>query len=173
MTKLNVGCGEFRAKGWLNVDVVASKTHRIKPDLVVDVFDLPPDITSLDSVYCGHFLEHLRPNRIVPCLVHLRSRMRPGAEIAVVGPDVNRATNMYREGKLDEQTWRACHATLGDSEWEGCNHYWDCSEGEVIDYLKEAGFMGVRPVDIGSPELNPYPVVARVRWQCAVLAMAI
>lgn len=172
--KLNVGCGEYRAHGWLNIDVVRREDLRIVPDLVVDVFDLPPEIKDLEAVYCGHFLEHLQPERVVDCLKHLRSRMAPGAEIAIVGPDIHKATAMYRQGTLDMGTWQACHKSKPTDEegWVGANHYWDCHEQAVAEFLTEAGFTSVMPIPIISARLNSFPVVARVVWQCAVLATA-
>jgi SAM-dependent methyltransferase len=59
ITKLNLGCGEFPKKGYLNVDV----NSRIKPDMVLDLNN-PATYKKLKSnffteVTCEHVLEHL------------------------------------------------------------------------------------------------------------------
>lgn len=168
--KLNVGCGEFLADGWLNIDMV--ETESIRPNRVVDLYDLPDDITNLAAVYCGHVLEHIPPDRLGAMLSDLRARMMPGAPIACVGPDLDRAARLYGQGQLDKATFDMCHADVGDKQWFGDYHYWECREGAVVDALIGAGFREVRAVALGSRELDLFPVVSRAPWQCAVLAEA-
>lgn len=169
--RLNVGCGEFRAEYWINLDMV--ETDNIKPDLVVDLYALPEDITGLTAVYCGHVMEHVPTDRIVAVLSDLRSRMIPGAGIACVGPDIDRATDMYNAGQLDKETFDMCHANVGDKQWFGDYHYWACRESELASYMIEAGFSEVHAVSMASHELDLYPVVSRVTWQCAVIGTAL
>lgn len=167
---LNVGCGEFRAEGWLNIDMV--ETESIRPDRVVDLYDLPDDITDLSAVYCGHVLEHIPPDRIEDVLSTLSFRMRSWAPIVVVGPDIDRATHLYRAGLLDQATFDMCHADVGDKQWFGDYHYWECREADVVRHLEFAGFQRVRALPLDSVELDPYPVVSRAPWQCAAIGWA-
>lgn len=170
--RLNVGCGEFMAPGWWNVDVVLRENHyNIKPDQVIDVREpLPENIEMLTMVYMGHFLEHIQPDQINPMLNNVKSRMLPGAMICIVGPDVNRASEMYWAGRIDEDLWRHTQAGAGAKDWEGDFHYWDCNERDVATFLMEAGFADVRILDIvTNRELTAWPVVARDAWQCAVI----
>lgn len=168
--RLNVGCGEFLAAGWTNMDMVV--TDIIHPDLVMDLYDLPDSITGLTAVYCGHVMEHIPPERIVAVLSDLRARMVSGAGIACVGPDIDRATAMYSAGQMDKATFDMCHAHVGDKQWFGDYHYWACRESELAAYMQEAGFSDVHAVPLDSAELDPYPVTSRVAWQCAVVGTA-
>jgi len=170
--KLNVGCGEFYADGWYNVDIIDSDRHNIHPDQVVDILKMPEDINYLDAVYCGHFLEHIGFNKVVPFLTNLKTRMLPSAPIVVVGPDVRRADAMHANGRLDKATRDACHKTPHDGDWYGSTHFWDCDEDLVLASLTMAGFEMAAPVHIHSVRLNRYPVVARDPWQFAAMAFA-
>lgn len=171
--KLNIGCGEFNApKPWLNVDTV--QLGGINPDLIADVFGLPAQVRDLEAVYCGHFLEHIEEHKVVRALSILRERMRPGAPICVVGPDVHRAYDMYLQNQLDERTYQSTKKSPpGHSpEWDGDYHHWDCDESKVADFLRRAEFKNVTAVSINSSLLNDFPVVARDAWQFALLAQA-
>jgi hypothetical protein len=165
--RLNVGCGEFRAEGWLNIDVV--QNEHVASDLVASVTDLPAHVTGLTAVYCGHVLEHIPHDAVVPALRVLRERMVPGARIMCVGPDVHRAEAMFRAGEIDETTCRSCHAETRPPRWAGDAHHWDCHEAELVTLLTEAGFVDVHAVAVGGRYLlTEWPLVSGVGWQCAV-----
>ena len=56
-TKLNVGCGAFRKKGFLNVDI----SDKLNPDLIHDLDQMPypfPD-NAFEHIEADHVLEHL------------------------------------------------------------------------------------------------------------------
>jgi len=168
--RLNVGCGEFYAPGWINVDVVDSDKYNIHPDLVVDVMALPDHIRDLDAVYCGHFLEHITEDQVTEFLIRIQRRMKPGAPFVAVGPDTKRATQMYQQGRLDKETMLRCHKSTEPAGWVGAGHMWDCHEYAVAKHMITAGLQEVEPIPIRSKRLNPYPVVARQLWQFAVIA---
>lgn len=59
--KLNLGCGYYKLKGWLNVDVNAA----CNPDQVVDLeqFPWPWEDNSVSHLLMSHVLEHLGESR--------------------------------------------------------------------------------------------------------------
>lgn len=163
--KLNVGCGEFYAEGWTNVDLASDELRR--PDIECSVFDLPPEVRDVDRVYLGHVMEHWHEHTIVPALQAIMQRCVPGAEFVVVGPDVPIAVRLHELGQLDEQIVVNCR--IGERRWPGDDHLWECSGDRVARYMKEAGLTDVHQVDMGSTDLHSYPVVSRAMWQCAVI----
>ena len=53
--RLNLVCGNFPMKGFVNVDQI----KEVKPDLLADATELPYEDDTVDEIYCGHMLEHL------------------------------------------------------------------------------------------------------------------
>jgi predicted SAM-dependent methyltransferase len=169
MMRINVGCGEFKAAyPWVNID----HHEPYKPDIIADVFSLPPEVHDVEMAYLGHFLEHIPEDRVVQALTSIKDRMVTGGNICIVGPDVNKANAMYTNGKISKPELMATMKSPTDHapDWAGDTHYWNCTEERVVDFLDAADFTGVTPVPISSMALNPYPVTARVEWQCAVIA---
>jgi hypothetical protein len=176
MAKLNVGCGMFPQKGWLNID--ANPVTAPEADLYVDLNQpLSTQVLSIgwasnlpltglfDSVFCGHVLEHIRHEDVVPFLYDLRKIMAPGARIGVVGPDIFRA----RQGGYSDDVVHACY---GDpARWDGTGepHVWTCSEKGVVEVLEQAGFIEVEGIDIRDLD-DEWPTVSRAWWQCAATA---
>lgn len=170
--RLNVGCGEFMADGWWNIDMIEiDDGYNIHPDQIVDVSKpLPENIENLTMVYMGHFLEHIRSADHDLVFHNVKKKMLKGARICVVGPDVDKAKILFEAGKIDEALYKNCQEGAGAAHWDGDYHHWSCTEERVIRQLRWSGFNSVRPVSIYSSELNDWPVTARTDWQCAVLA---
>lgn len=84
--RLNLGCGNKKMTGWLNVD----KEAAAKPDQVVDLEALPwpwPD-SSVEAVLLRHVLEHLgaRTEVYLGIVRELYRVCKPGAEVTVTVP---------------------------------------------------------------------------------------
>jgi hypothetical protein len=149
--RLNVGCGRFRANGWINID----NDPTIIADQVADLTNLPPQIRGVTGVYLGHIL-HLLPPEQVPTVLHqLWDRCVSGAQVAAVGPDALRLLDQNLD--LDKTA-----AHLG-----GDGRRWACTQQRLVDLLRVSGLQRVRPVLIDSEDLQGFPVVSQVSWQCA------
>lgn len=84
--KLNLGCGNWKLPGYLNVD----RQSACQPDQVVDLEALPwpfPD-DSCEEVILSHVLEHLGETRAIylGILKELHRICRPGARVQVTVP---------------------------------------------------------------------------------------
>lgn len=155
--KLNVGCGDHRAVGWVNVDIEANE--HVRPDVVADVRTLPFDLSKVRAVYLGHVLEHLAYDEAAELLVSLRRGLEPGTPVLVVGPDVRRAQ------AFGEETLRL--ARDGRGAWAHDVHQWACEELLLLRLMLAAEF--TRVVAWPVHELPSFwPVVSRVGWQAAV-----
>lgn len=149
--KLNVGCGRFRANGWINID----NDPNVIADQVADLTDLPPQLHGLTAVYLGHILHLIPPNEVPAVLAQLWTRCQSGAQIAAVGPDALRLLDQNLD--LDKV---ADH--LG-----GPARQWACNQQRLVDLMRASGLQRVRPVMPDSDELQGFPVVSQVGWQCA------
>lgn len=168
--KINLGCGDRYAPDWINVDL-PGMPHR--KDLAVDLTGpLPWQAGTLESVYCGHVLEHLPLQEARDLLARLLPLMVPRGPIMVVGPDVDRARELLPDGISDEFGATFQSVRCGAGRWAGDEHLWDCTSDQLEMMLHVAGWAKVTPVSLEEAALL-WPVAdPRPRWQCAVGALA-
>jgi len=165
--RLNVGCGDHYADGWTNLDVVSTDT--VCPDLVGSLEDLPPAVQDVTAVYLGHVLEHLPYRTAARALTALWARCRPGAAVAMVGPDCDRARALYDNGRLSAAELEG--AVHGAGRWPGDAHEWECTEHHLLALAQWSGLTAARAVLLDDPRLDDFPVVSRAPWQCAVVGL--
>lgn len=174
--RLNIGCGPHYAEGWTNTDVVRNEEHGITPDIIAPASNLPMEDSSVTAVYVGHMLEHVAWESVAEVLAEMIRVMEPGAPLMVVGPDTRLALQMWRAGQLSDSDLDAIleneASYQGAGCWDGARHQWNCHSARVVLALSCAGFTDVTPLPIASPELDTWPVVSRIGWQCAVRALA-
>lgn len=87
MRKLNVGCGQFRKEGYVNLDVSPLSQADVLHDL--DVFPYPFDENAFDVIEADHVLEHLRDPFAV--MAELCRIAKPGGTIEIHVPHFSRA----------------------------------------------------------------------------------
>lgn len=162
--RVNLGCGDQYAPGWINVD--HGSPHR--KDLDVDLTGpLPWPAGSIQRAYAGHVLEHLTKPECVDLLERLRECVAPLGELMIVGPDVGIAQRMAEAGTLDVTM---DSLRFGAGRWSGDVHQWECTSAGIVNLLQTAGWREITPmwIDDVPPE---WPVAYRgPQWQCAVLA---
>jgi len=156
--KLNIGCGDHYAEGWINLDLHDSGP---RPDVVGSILELPFPDGSVDRVYCGHVLEHVPLEQMAAALAEVRRVLSDDGVLAVVGPDIN-LTRRHEPTLIDGVTHGGCR-------WPGDEHRWIASGGITLAYVTAAGFEAhLLPITDMPDE---WPVVGRVElWQFAILA---
>jgi SAM-dependent methyltransferase len=84
--RLNLGCGQFRKDGFLNVD----EDPRTEPDVLVDLdcFPYPFDEGSFELIEADHVLEHLTEPFAV--MAELHRILKPGGVLVVRVPHFSR-----------------------------------------------------------------------------------
>lgn len=185
-THLNVGCGEFRAPPpWWNLDMFASPpgtVHGTYPDRVVAAGEFP--FTGVERLYLGHLLEHMDSPTVLAFLTGWAATLAPGAEVCVVGPDVNRALAAYKAGTLGlDELWQRMEPGAHRGTVEHWVDYYtrelflhpgyhriNCTPQRAHALLLATGYTGIREVAIGSRELDGWPLVGRSPDQFALLA---
>lgn len=186
MNLLNAGCGTHYAQGWVNVDVWQSPTT--KPDVVAEPGKpYPFEDNYFDAAFMGHVLEHI-PWPEVPAFLDDISRVvKPGAPILVVGPDVYKTIQRWKDG---QEPWWMIESVLEHQDmnwqpdreeewWDGAHHHWNCHEKRVEKLLTVSGFKNITNVYEDIPN-DPngkswfdavtnitWPVVGKYYWQLA------
>lgn len=167
MNKLNVGCGEFYAEGWVNTEWQDQYRHDV---LITDPHDSFPFPTEhFDLVYMGHVLEHVPYDDVPAFLQQARQVLKPGGRIMVVGPDVYKAIRMWKLGWVDWDLVTRClesHHDLSTTD----RHHWNCDSERVAGMLRRAGFTDIVQHDLMQGHIPDWPIVGYDGWQCAVEA---
>lgn len=183
---LNVGCGTHYANGWVNTDVWQSDTTT--PDVVVNSGERYPfDDNTFDAIFLGHIIEHMPWDDVFPFMEDMKRIAKPGAHFLLVGPDVFKTIQLWKE---DQQPWWMIEATMEhqglnyqpdreEEVWDGAFHYWNCHEARIVHLLESLQFDNIANVFSLIPDDTEgrewydegtnitWPVVGKYIWQLA------
>lgn len=152
--QLHLGSGSRRVAGWLNVDVIGS-------DYDLDFTEpLPWRTGSFSAVVSQHVIEHLELfGELLPLLSELRRVLRPGGEIWLSCPDMEKICRLYLNGRalelIEDRMGRDEYSTQGAPPQQIVNdlfHQWgehkNLFDFEMLEWaLGKAGFADVRKVE--------------------------
>jgi len=159
--RLNLGCGGYPKKGFVNVDQLES----VKPDLLSDVTDLPYRPNTADEIYCGHLLEHLSWDEGQGALKHWLDILKPGGEIRIVVPDFDILAKRYFDnptpGDLKHLNDFYIYSYVQESP-----HRYFYSAGLLKMAMGTAGFKKVEQLAVDDPYF-----VEPVPWQCGFVGV--
>lgn len=156
--KLNVGSGPHPCPGWVNVDPYAEHA-----DLRASIYALPLPSESVARVYLGHVLEHLPWDELPRALLEVGRVLRPGGQVMVVGPCLERAVATGQPTWLLEQII----ARPPDPADPGAAHLWTPTELLTVLALELGGFTAT-PVPVGTVTRPAWPNTVTDPWQTAV-----
>jgi predicted SAM-dependent methyltransferase len=164
--KLNIGCGNHYAPGWVNIDIDPELLD-VTPDVVGDITGrLPWSDGQAHRIYIGHVLEHLALDDVPTALAECKRLLAPGGLLAVVGPDCDRATAMLIEGEISGVEHEL--VVTGAGRWAHDVHQWYSTGPAVEEALIEAGF-AVTAVALVDLSLH-WPLTSQIGWQFAFIA---
>lgn len=94
MLKLNLGCGDKKIPGFINIDI----RLEVCPDAVMDVFILSAiRDNSIDLIYACHILEHARRGLEIEILRSWYRLLKPGGMLRIAVPDFDAINKHYCE----------------------------------------------------------------------------
>jgi predicted SAM-dependent methyltransferase len=151
MRRLNWGCGEHVAPGWINSD--------LKPgghvDLVADIREgLPLETGSIDYAVSIHALPECPYPELVPVLEELRRVLAPGGTLRLALPDLDRGIEAYRAGdesyfKIAPEEVRSLGGRFAvQMLWYGWSRSLFTADFG-LELLEKAGFTDVRVCSFG------------------------
>jgi SAM-dependent methyltransferase len=150
--RLNLGCGEVFAAGWLNADFATLRwtvQRRRWPDWTFDAtrrWPCPDDY--FEAIHCEHVLEHFDYDTAIEVVVECRRTLRPGGVLRLSVPDVSRFVEAYcrlRDGQRPADGFaRFGSGAAGISRLTQCDGHlsvWDART--LISVLRELDFSRV------------------------------
>jgi predicted SAM-dependent methyltransferase len=90
--RLNWGCGDYPAAGWINSDIKATPGVHIARDIR---FGLPLETGSIEYAVSIHALPEITYQDQVPTLRELRRVLRPGGVLRLALPDLDKGIAAY------------------------------------------------------------------------------
>lgn len=132
---LNLGCGEHRLDGFVNID------HRNTQaaDVICDITRLPYCAASVRRIEAYHVIEHLPFHRAVATLRHWLELLEPGGTLVLECPDFDAAVREYVGGNSSR-----LGNIFGLQRFRGDFHLWGWNSERLSSALTETGFVNVR-----------------------------
>jgi SAM-dependent methyltransferase len=84
MKRVNLGCGEEKIKGCINVDI----NSNLKPDVVANFLEpLPFESRSIDIIYFFHVIEHLPKKLHSTIILNIQKVLKEGGVLYIAYPE--------------------------------------------------------------------------------------
>ncbi len=99
--KLHLGCGAIKLANYCNVDIDAGEVADIVDDITL-LKKFPTNFA--EQIYACHVLEHLPHDAVLPTLQKWHRVLKPGGELRVSVPDIDRIVKIYHKNWQHFQT---------------------------------------------------------------------
>lgn len=106
MLRINLGCGEFKLDGFINVDM----EPKVQPDMILDFRkeSLPWDDGSVEEVFICHCLEHVEFHYWEDLFKEVRRVLKPNGNFLLSYPEFSEcATRFLQNDPIKRHFWRA------------------------------------------------------------------
>ena len=142
MTKLNLGCGDRKIPGFINVD----SRKDVEPEVCIDLVDLDKNFKDgeADLIYLCHVLEHIEKRDISSFVECLYRKLRVGGTLRVSVPDFDSIVNYYNITKDVEPLQALLH---GGHKYREDYHFASYNLSKLTRLLVSFGFKGVKRYD--------------------------
>ena len=97
--KLNLGCGGYYKKGYLNVDAHNS----IIADKKIEATDLQFEDNSFDEVFISQVIEHLGVVRSIFSFSEIYRVLKPHGKLIIETPDISKSFKIYLDGNIEDK----------------------------------------------------------------------
>jgi predicted SAM-dependent methyltransferase len=147
MIKLNLGSGDRKMHGFINIDA----REDVNPDMVYDITKIHEKFKNVDLIYACHVLEHfpMKPFAFQPrtwrsVLKNWHSALAPGGVLRIAVPNIKAACEHY----LANNDLEVLHALFyGGQKYDFDFHYHGWSFETLKKNLIEAGFTDIKLYD--------------------------
>lgn len=151
--KLHLACGKVKLAEWLNIDIDSDAA-----DLELDLTKgLPFDDSSVQYIYCEHFIEHVTRTEALNILKECYRVLNSNGILRFSTPDLNFLVMAYLSENIHEwgEAWQPanlCH--LMNEGMRSWGHQFLYNADELRLILAEAGFMFKKFVKWGESQFE-------------------
>lgn len=134
--KLNLGCGDDKFEGFVNLD---SNPH-CSPDLCIDIRfeDFPYEDNSVEEVWAIHSFEHIERKYWVVLLKEIQRVLVPFGKFVLSYPEFYKCAKLFIDNRGDNSFW---HATLYGRQLDPYDFHVSAMDTmELVQLFESAGF---------------------------------
>lgn len=159
--------------GWVNVDIHDWPGVDLKANLLDE---LPDQLSNIEVAYVGHFMEHLSYAEGVEFLSRVRQRMATSGLLVVVGPDHEKATQWFKDGRMGQDLFDAVHAhghIPDDNPADRAGiHMIDHTGALAVEQAAAAGWTYAHEIPLSTLSMTHpgVPIIDASEWQFCVVA---
>lgn len=135
--KLNLGCGNKKLPGFVNVDIQGNA------DIVADVREVPLDDSVADELHAYHVIEHFYLWEVGELLAEWRRLLKPGGRLVLELPSIELAARNLLAGLGDQMCMWPFYGDPGHRDPYMC-HRWGYTPSTITKTLEAAGFRKVK-----------------------------
>jgi len=149
--KLNIGCGESKLDGFINIDTEKS----VKPDLVFDITKgkLPFPPNSVSVIHCIHNIEHIEIRFWEHVFTDFWRVLKPKGYIILAYPEFEKCAHNFLTNKNGEKDfWRA--TLYGRQLYDGDYHVTPVVTKDLIKLLFKYGFDEIKAISEPDADYN-------------------
>lgn len=148
-SKLNLGCGDVKKEGYLNIDLYGS------PDLIHDISQpLPFEDNSIDEIYASHVVEHLSRDEWKRAKKDWVRVLKNGGKIEIICPEIDQCLANFVTNYRG-QKWGYWIATIyGNQEGPGQFHKNGFNYDKLENDLREEGIVTFKRIQHVQIELH-------------------
>ncbi len=137
--RLNLGCGEDRRDGFINVDA-----HVPTADLQMDVFNLELGDATVDEIFSSHMLEHLGKFEVPSALKEWHRVLKPEGVLRLNLPDLEWVTEQWLNTPEKARWGWRLDTLYGLQTHPGEFHKTGFTADRIEALLREVGFPRVK-----------------------------
>jgi ubiquinone/menaquinone biosynthesis C-methylase UbiE len=111
--RLNLGSGDTRIPGFINVDL-----YNPAADLKADVSSLPYANETVEEIVAYHVIEHINPAHLQGTLNEWYRILKPGGKLAIEMPDILELCRHFIDAPMDGDfgKWRILNCIYGTTQ---------------------------------------------------------
>lgn len=139
MLRLNLGCGEHKIDGFINIDCV--KQGRVQPDLVHNFVTerLPYEDKSVDQIWMIHCLEHIEMYHWQCLFEEILRVLKDNGSLTLSYPEFKECAQRFIDNTGNQKNfWRA--TLYGRQLYDTDYHVVPMDSREIKETLEIAGF---------------------------------
>jgi predicted SAM-dependent methyltransferase len=149
--KLNIGSGENKVEGFVNIDM----EEGCRPDLLLDIRKerFPYSDNSVEEAWMTHALEHIERRYWDQLFMEVKRVLIINGKFVLAYPEFSKCATNFLNNKNNNRTFWA--ATLfGLQRWPGDYHVTPMDSSELATILESYGFYRIQWVPESGEEFN-------------------